>query len=221
MNKYSVDTIAADLSRRTSNCTLAEPNPGTPFSLKRKRHLGATLLLTISLAIGSRAQTTLARVAVPSNDWCQVAVNVELNKIYVSGNYSGGQDVFVVDGSTFTGTDVGTGSTVSVDIKNDNYWAATVYGGSAGYSPAYMGVNNALGHLYVSNPNNSSVEVRNSTTGSLITSFSLGSSVLPQGIAVDSTRGRLYVGASTTGGTFLYAIEDLSTARKCLAVGTC
>jgi hypothetical protein len=292
-----------------------------------------------------------------------VTVNVALNKIYVSGGYSGGQDVFVIDGSTFSGSDIGTGSTVGVDIKNDNYWAATVYGGSAivrkgsdnstvaavntgdcpvntafdcksrrvwvgaqcgggndpifavsadkfnivagpigsggvigatvvnpatgrlymslwhnggskriepktfavttnafgsveavnpvtsklyaisdttlqivngrpdpevitasvalGYSPSYMGVNNSLGHLYIANPDSSSIEVRDSTKGTLITSFQLGAGVVPQGIAVDSTRGRLYVGASAGSRNLLYAIEDISTARKCLAAGTC
>ncbi len=299
----------------------------------------------------------------PSNDCCQVAVNVALNKIYVSGGYSDGQNVFVINGKTYKGSDVGTGSTVSVDIKNDKYWAATVYGGSAvirrgsdnstlatvntgdcpvntafdcksrrvwvgaqcgggndpvfaidadkltitsgpigtggvlgetvvnpatgrlyvslwhsggskrvdpktfalttnafgnveavnpvtsklyavsdttlqiingtpdpevvtstvnlGYSPSYMAVNNALGHLYISNPDTSEVEVRDGTKGTLITSFSLGAGIVPQGVAVDSTRGRVYVGGSSGSGNFLYAIEDLSTARKCLAAGTC
>lgn len=323
----------------------------------------AILMLIVSLAMSASAQTLLASVPVPSNDCCQVAVNVALNKIYVSGGYSGGQDVFEIDGTTFTGSDVGTGSTVAVDIKNDNYWAATVYGGSAvvrkgsdnstlatinlgdcpvntafdcksrrvwvgaqcgggndplyeldadkftvvagpigsggvlgetvvnpstgriymtlwhnggsrrinpktlavttnafgtvesvnpvtsklyaisdttlqiingkpdpetitasvnlGYSPSYMGVNNALGHLYVSNPDTAQLEIRNSTNGSLITSLSLGAGVTPEGIAVDSTRGRVYIGGSSSSGNFLYAIEDLSTARKCLAAGTC
>ena len=90
-----------------------------------------------------------------------------------------------------------------------------------GYSPSYMGVNAALGHLYIANPDSSNVEVRDTTKGTLITSFQLGTGVLPQGIAVDSTRGRLYVGASASNGSFLYAIEDISTARKCLAAGTC
>jgi hypothetical protein len=325
---------------------------------------GALILaLIVSLAVTARAQSVLAQVPVPSNVCCQVAVNVALNKIYVSGGYSGGQDVFVVDGATFTGIDIGTGSTVSIDIKNDNYWAATVYGGSAlvrkasdnstvatvntgycpvntafdcksrrvwvgaqcgggndplfavnadnfnivagpigsggvlgstvvnpatgrlymelwhnggskrvhpktfavttnafgsvqavnavtsrlyaiegttlqiingkpdpeviiasvplGYSPSSMGVNNALGHLYISNPDSSSVEVRDSKKGSLIASFSLGAGVVPHGMAVDSTRGRLYVGVSTGGEDFLYAIEDTSTARKCMSAGTC
>ena len=325
--------------------------------------IAAILMLIVSLAMSATAQNILATVAVPSNDCCQVAVNVALNKIYVSGGYAGGQNVFAVDGTTFTGSDVGTGSTVSVDIKNDNYWTATVYAGSAivrkgsdnstvatvntgdcpvnttfdckarrvwvgaqcgggndplfavnadnfhiisgpigtggvvgetvvnpatgrlyvtlwhsggskrvdpktfavttnafgnveavnpvnsrlyaiadttlqiingkpdpeavtasvslGYSPSYMGVNNALGHLYISNPDTSNVEVRDSAKGTLITSFALGAGVVPQGIAVDSTRGRVYVGASTNSGSFLYAIEDISTARKCLAAGTC
>lgn len=333
-------------------------------SASKQIHYGALILaLVATLTLSARAQKILAEVPIPSNACCQVAFNVALNKIYVSGGYSGNQDVFVIDGTTFTGTDVGTGSTVAVDTKTDNYWAATVYGGSAivrrasdnstiatvstgycpvntafdcksrrvwvgaqcgggndplfavnadnfnvvagpigsggvvgqtfvnpatgrlyvnlwhdggskrinpktfavtpnafgyvqavnpvtsklyamsgttlqiingkpdpevvttsvplGYAPASMGVNNALGHLYVSNPSSSSIEVRDSTKGSLITSFALGSGVTPNGLAVDSTRGRLYVGVITSAGNFLYAIEDLSTARKCMTAGTC
>jgi hypothetical protein len=282
--------------------------------------------------------------------------HVALNKIYVSGGYAGGQDIFGIDGTTFTGIDLGSGSTVSVDTKNQRYWAATVYGGSAivrkgrnnatvatvntgycpvnaavdskarrvwvgaqcgsgndpvfainannfrimagpigsggvmgatvvnpatgrlymtlwhnggskrvmpktyavtvnafgsveavnlttselyaisgttlqiingipdpevvtasvdlGYSPSYMAVNEKLGHLYIGNPNSSNIEVRNSANGALITSFPLGSGVVPQGVGADSTSGRLYVGASTNSGSFLYAIEDASGATE-------
>lgn len=354
MDQHSFKTVAAK-----GESTQVKGNVTT-----RAARTGALILLLIILfAISVSAQTVLARVPVPSNDCCQVAVNVPLNKVYVSGGYQGGQDVFVINGRTFKGADIGTGSTVSVDIKNDNYWAATVYAGGAvvrkgrnnstvatvtmgdcpvntafdcksrrewvgaqcgnnndplfvvdadkfniiagpigsggvmgatavnpatgrlymtlehnggskrvnpitfavttnafgsvetvdpvtsklyaisdttlqiidgnpdpevitasvalGYSPGNMGVNNALGHLYLANPGTSSIEVRDIATGALITTFPLGAGVAPYGIGVDSTRGRLYVGASTGGRNFLYAIEDLSTVRTCLAAGTC
>ncbi len=41
------------------------------------------------------------------------------------------QQVFVVNGTTFKGGVAGTGSGASVDSKTGNYWAATVYGGTA------------------------------------------------------------------------------------------
>jgi DNA-binding beta-propeller fold protein YncE len=350
MNKDNLKTTANSLGK--ANC-------------RTRGVLFAFLILVLNLSLEGRApaQNILAQVAVPSNDCCQVAVNVALNQIYVSGGYSGGQDVFVVNGKTFMGIDIGNGSTVSVDTKNHNYWAATVYDGSAilrrgsdntkivavytgdcpvntafdqklrrvwvgaqcgggndplfavnadtfnivagpigsggvmgatvvnpatgrlymtlwhnggskrvnpktyavttnafgsveavnpttselyaisgttlqiingkpdpevitasidlGYSPSYMAVNKKLGHIYIGNPDSSSIEVRDSTKGTLITSFPLGTGVVPQGISVDPTRGRLYVGASANSGNFLYAIEDMSTAAECLAAGTC
>lgn len=330
-------------------------------TLRMALTVASILFLTVSFAANAKAQKVLATIAIPSNDCCGVAVNVPLNKAYASGGFSAGQDVFVIDGTAFTGSDIGTGSGVSVDNENDNYWAATVFGGSAiarkgsdnstvatvstgfcpgdtsfdcklerawvsaqcgggndpvfvidadsfsilagpigtggvlgsvvvnsrtgrayvqssgvskrinpttfavttnafgivqavnpvtgqlyavsgmtlqiingnsdpevitasvplSYSPSGMGVNNALNHLYLSNGGGSRVEVRNNRTGALITTFSLGAGVFPQGIGVDSTRGRLYVAVTTASGDFVYVIEDVSTARKCLTAGTC
>jgi len=132
----------------------------------------AILVLIVSLAMSATAQNFLATVPVPSNDCCQVAVSVALNKIYVSGGYSGGQDVFVVNGKTFKGFDVGIGSTVSVDTENNNYWAATVYGGSA-----------------VARKGRDNTKVADVNTGDC-----------PVNTAVDSTARRVWVGAQCGGG---------------------
>jgi DNA-binding beta-propeller fold protein YncE len=311
-----------------------------------------TLLFIVSFAVYAAAQTTLATVPVPSNACCSVAVNAPLNKIYVSGGASDNQKVFVIDGNTFKGGVAGTGSGASVDTKTGNYWAATVYGGSAivrggrdnleiitvsvsegcpvstaldgkgrrawvanqcgrgsdpvfafdadnftlisgpirtggvlgpavvnpvtgrlyvgpsgvsrrvnpktfevtensfgvvqaidpvtgklyaisdttlqivdgvpdpeviavsvplEYSPSGVEVNHALGHLYLSNPVKSTVEIRNLTTGALIDTIPLEAGVSPLSIGVDSTRSRLYVSAANSDKHFLYVIKDIST----------
>jgi DNA-binding beta-propeller fold protein YncE len=89
------------------------------------------LLFLVLFAVHATAQKVLATIPVPSSACCYVAVNGALNKIYVSGGASANQQVFVVDGSTFKGAVAGDGSGASVDSKTGNYWAATVYGGSA------------------------------------------------------------------------------------------
>jgi len=88
-------------------------------------------LFAALFAVSAAAQTTVATVELPQGSCCYVAVNPALNKIYVSGGASSGQVVFVVDGETLKGESAGTGSGVSIDAKTGNYWAATVYGGSA------------------------------------------------------------------------------------------
>lgn len=90
------------------------------------------------------------------------------------------------------------------------------------YTPAGVGINNALRHVYTSNPA-STIEVRNSASGNLVATFSLGANFSPQGMAVDSTRGRIYVNVynASTSQWFLYVIEDLSSTRTCLALGGC
>jgi DNA-binding beta-propeller fold protein YncE len=321
------------------------------FTARPARTGVAALLFFGSLAVNAGAQTILATVSLPSNTCCSVAVNAPLNRIYVSGGASAKQEVFVLNGSTFKGGVAGAGSGASVDSRTGNYWAATVYGGSAivrggsdnleiaivptsdgcpvstaideqarrawvatqcgagsdpvfafdadnftlisgpirsggvlgpavvnpvtgrlyigpsgasrrvnaktfeitennfgvvqavdpvngklyamadttlqiidgtpdpeviairvdlGYSPGGVGVNHKLGHLYLSNSAKSCVEVRDMTTGTLITTFPLGEGVNPMSIGVDSTRGRLYVSAAKGGESFLYAIQDNS-----------
>jgi hypothetical protein len=84
-----------------------------------------------------------------------------------------------------------------------------------GYSPGSLGINTALNHLYITNPAGSSIEVRNGSTGALITTFNLPTGRRPSGaMAVDSTRGRIYVIHYPSGnsGLALLVIEDLINA---------
>ena len=82
------------------------------------------------------------------------------------------------------------------------------------YTPGSMGINPALTYLYTANPAGQSIEVRNPSTGALITTFSLSSfGVTPDGpMAVDSIRGRIYVIQRTP--SLLLVIEDLINAYK-------
>jgi DNA-binding beta-propeller fold protein YncE len=75
------------------------------------------------------------------------------------------------------------------------------------YPPAGLGVNTAFDYLYVSNREGQSIEVRNSSTGALITTFSLGAGLKPEVLAVDSSRSRIYTIQNSP--TTLLVIEDL------------
>src|SRR6266496_340996 len=81
-----------------------------------------------------------------------------------------------------------------------------------GYTPASMGTNTALNRLYLVNPSVGSIEVRSGSTGNLIATFSLAPfGATPDGaMAVDSTRGRIYVVASSLSGPVLLVIKDLT-----------
>jgi len=84
------------------------------------------------------------------------------------------------------------------------------------YTPASMGISTTLNHLYLANPTGNNLEVRNGSTGALISTFSLSSfGVVPNGaMAVDSIRGRIYLIGSSGTGSVLLVIEDLTTARN-------
>jgi DNA-binding beta-propeller fold protein YncE len=90
---------------------------------------------------------------------------------------------------------------------------------SLGYSPPAMGVNNALGHVYLANPAANSIQVRAQQNGSLLGTFSLGAGNQPGAIAVDSIRGRVYVTVANGASRSLWAIEDLTSARICMRAG--
>jgi DNA-binding beta-propeller fold protein YncE len=91
------------------------------------------------------------------------------------------------------------------------------------YTPNGLGFNNALSHLYASNAAAGTIEVRDSASGALLSTFSLGANASPGTMAVDSTRGRIYVNVlnPTTNTYSVYVIEDLSNTRKCRARGSC
>jgi DNA-binding beta-propeller fold protein YncE len=90
------------------------------------------------------------------------------------------------------------------------------------YTPAAMGVNSALAHVYLANTAGNSIDVY-SEAGKKLTTFLLGTNNQPNQLAVDSTRGRLYVDVFDTGTNSwaLDVIEDLSSVRKCGFAGSC
>jgi hypothetical protein len=73
----------------------------------------------------------LNRVAVPASAAQCVAVNPNLNKVYVSGGASASQQLVEINGATYEQIVVGAGSCASVDTATDRVWAAGVYDGSA------------------------------------------------------------------------------------------
>ena len=88
-----------------------------------------------------------------------------------------------------------------------------------GYAPGDMGVNNALGHVYLTNQAANSIEVR-SEKGGLLGTFSLGAGNQPSQIATDPIRGRVYVSVVDGSGSWsVWAIEDLTSARTCMRAG--
>jgi hypothetical protein len=128
--------------------------------------------------------------AVTTNAFGQVmAVNAVTNRLYATD----GNNLQIIDGAT-----------------NPEKILTTI---ALSYSPASMGINTALNHLYLANSAASSIEVRNGGTGALIATFSLAPfGATPNGAtAVDSTRGRIYVIASSASGPVLFVIRDLTT----------
>ena len=117
----------------------------------------------------------VATVPLPATASGAVAVNQALNKIYASGGPSSGQDVVVIDGTTFATTDLGagSGSGANVDVKTDHYWAGTVSGGS--------------------------VVVRDGKTNNLLATVSLTN--CPISTTYDFAKNRIWVGAQCGNGS--------------------
>jgi DNA-binding beta-propeller fold protein YncE len=131
-----------------------------------------------------------------------------------------------IDAKTFAVTDNAFGVVQAVDPATGRLYAVSgkvlqivdgkpdpevlVLAVTLGYSPSGMGVNNQLGHLYLSNAAQSSVEVRNLKTGALLATFPLAPGASPGGIAVDPTRARLYISATASGQNLLFVVKDVS-----------
>jgi hypothetical protein len=83
------------------------------------------------------------------------------------------------------------------------------------YTPSGQpAVNTALEHVYIQNSSTQTIDVRNSTSGADISTFSLGSGVTGLGfVAADSIRGRIYALVQTSGGWYVYVLEDLLPAK--------
>jgi hypothetical protein len=81
------------------------------------------------------------------------------------------------------------------------------------YNHGAIGINTAQNYLYIANPAGNSLEVRDPSTGALITIFAHLPATPDGSIAVDSIRGRIYI-ISFTPSPQLIVIEDLINAFK-------
>jgi DNA-binding beta-propeller fold protein YncE len=158
--------------------------------------------------------------------------NPRTGKLYVT---SGGVSE-EIDPTTFKVSNTTFGTVLAIDSATNRLYATSgnnlqvILGNSEAilktvnlnYTPPAVGVNNALGHVYVANPAGNSIDVYNQN-GIKLTSFLLGADNQPGNLAVDSARGRLYVDVLNTGtGSWsLDVIEDLSSVRQCEFPGSC
>jgi len=115
----------------------------------------------------------LNRIAVPASAAQCVAVNPNLNKVYVSGGASANQQLVEIDAATYALIVMGTGSCAGVDTATNRVWAAGVYDGSA--------------------------LVYDGSTRALIQTVPLGG--CPVGTGYDSKNGRAWVGAQCGNGS--------------------
>ncbi len=160
-------------------------------------------------------------------------LNPATGKLYVTASGTSKE----VDPNTFAVTGTSFGTVEAVDSVMDLLYAVSgnsvqiINGGTdaikktvaLAYTPSGLGINNALGHLYLSNPAAGNIEVRDEKSGKLLATFSLGATANVQNMAVDSTRGRIYVNVynSSNSQWYVYVIEDLSNTRVCRARGSC
>ena len=139
-----------------------------------------------------------------------------------------------VNPTTFAVTTTGFGLVLAVDSVTNRLFATQgtslqiVNGANdtviktvtLGYTPGDIGVNNALGHVYLVNGAANTIEVRTQKNGQLLGTFSLGAGNQPVQIAADSIRGRVYVKVVDGSGSWsVWAIEDLTSARTCMSAG--
>ena len=134
-------------------------------------------MLLCAFAMAAHAATVkskiLNRIAVPASAAQCVAVNPNLNKVYVSGGASANQQLVEINAATYEQIVMGTGSCASVDTATNHVWAAGVYDGSA--------------------------LVYNGSTRALIQTVPLGG--CPVGTGFDSKNGRAWVGAQCGAGS--------------------
>jgi hypothetical protein len=75
------------------------------------------------------------------------------------------------------------------------------------YTPSFMGVNGHLNHVYLSAGQNS-IEVRDGTAGTLLTTIKLAPGIGISSLGADLTRARIYAVGTSGGQYYLYEIED-------------
>jgi DNA-binding beta-propeller fold protein YncE len=92
-------------------------------------------MLLAACAVAASAATVkpkiLNRIAVPASAAQCVAVNPNLNRVYVSGGASASQQLVEIDATNYEQIVMGVGSCASVDTATNHVWAAGVYDGSA------------------------------------------------------------------------------------------
>jgi len=159
--------------------------------------------------------------------------NPDTGKLYVT---SGGVSR-EINGSNFAVTTTNFGTVLALDSNTNKLFATSgnnlqiILGHSdsvvktitLSYTPAAIGVNNALAHVYLLNSAGGSIDVYHENTGKLLSTISLPSGNQPGSIAVDSVRGRIVVDVFNTGSNSwsVMVIEDQSTMRKCGFAGSC
>jgi DNA-binding beta-propeller fold protein YncE len=154
-----------------------------PGKLAGPEKLAMGMLLAACAAATSAATVKpriLNRIAVPASAAQCVAVNPNLNKVYVSGGASASQQLVEISAANYQQIVMGTGSCASVDTGTNHVWAAGVYDGSA--------------------------LVYDGSTRALIQAVPLGG--CPVGIGYDSRNGRAWVGAQCgTGSDPTFAVD--------------
>jgi len=155
--------------------------------------IAVTSLSVPKMATAQASAQIIARIPIAPNADASITVNPGLNKIYVSGNASGGQVVQAIDGVSYSVSTLGAGSGASVDTATNNVWAAGVYGG------------NAL--------------VYSGSTGALIQTVPL--SDCPVSTSYDPIAGRAWIGAQCgPGNDPTYAVNGTTYAIEAGPIGT-
>lgn len=187
-------------------------------------------MLLIACAAATSAATVkpriLNRFAVPGSAAQCVAVNPNLNKVYVSGGASANQQLVEINAVTYEQVVMGAGSCASIDTATNRVWAAGVYDGSAlvydgstraliqtvhlGACPVGTGFDSQHNRAWVGaqcGENNDPVFAVDGRTYK-IQSDPIGSGgVFSVGPLVNPATGRVYFGAGGNGGVSSLAVD--------------
>lgn len=159
-------------------------------------------------------------------------VSPDSGKLYVT---SGGVSR-EIDSKTFAVTNTTYGTVMAIDsitshlfaVSGTNLQIISAHNDTISktvaltYTPAAIGVNNAMAHAYLLNSAGGSIDVY-TEVGKKLATFTLPAGNQPNSIAVDSARGRLFVDVynTSTKSWSVLVIEDLSSVRKCSYAGSC
>ncbi len=99
------------------------------------RSIISAAVVVWALAGLASAQNILATIPIPTASAGQIAVDPALQLVYAGGGPTAGSSLTVINGSTYAVvTTISSSAGVSVDMKQDNFWAGT---GSAGKINVY------------------------------------------------------------------------------------